>query len=276
VKRSYIGITLIVVVVAGALAFYSYSVLTSQASRRERAVGYLENSYNSTLGLCFEYLESDTYWLSHDNILVYYALRGERNSTIAYRILGTVQRIANEYNLTAGDNLPVDCKLKALLGYNVYGFNHTGEITLNSSYYGSVLKSERDLDSNFSDFDQYADMLCYASFVEWWRANQTKADYYYEKVKTLWDGNGFKDKAFNITVGYETYKLGLFYLLSTKLGEDFAFKNELIETIWSCQDANGGFKTHYFNKGNPNPNSKTNAETTAIILLSQVFYDSEL
>jgi len=111
-------------------------------------------------------------------------------------------------------------------------------------------------------------LLCYASLVEWRKGNNSEADYYYEKVKAMWDGNGFKDKAFDGS--YATYKLGLFYFVNKMLGKgSFAFEKELIQRTWQCQDSNGGFKTNYYGNGSF-PICYTNTETTSIILLSGI------
>jgi len=148
----------------------------------------------------------------------------------------------------------------------------TENIILNSSYYGSVLKTERATNGILPDFYEYADLLCYASLVEWRKGNYSGANYYYEKVKAMWewDGNGFKDKAYNNKDGYATYKLGLFYFLNKMLGKgSFEFEKQLIQRTWQCQDSNGGFKTNYYGNGTF-PICQTNTETTSIILLSGI------
>jgi hypothetical protein len=65
--------------------------------------------------------------------------------------------------------------------------------------------------------------------------------------------------------------------LSKTIGEDFQFEEQLIRRIWECQDANGGFRTHYTvaEIGTQSylsfpEDSCTNTETTSIILLADV------
>jgi len=241
-----------------------------QTHAKESAYSYLVNSYNSTLGLCYENPEAkNVYWVTNDNVLASYALQ-QWNREIADNITETMKRIANEYGLsTSQTGIPLNCRAEILLGYNVNCFfNETENITLNASFYGSILKTEKANNSILPDFEQYADLLCYASLVKWRKQNYSEADYYYEKVKAMWDGNGFKDKAYNGS--YATYKLGLFYFLNkmTRKGS-FVFERQLIERVWQCQDSNGGFKTDYYGNGSF-PVCQTNTETTAIILLSGI------
>jgi len=237
---------------------------------KESAYSYLVNSYNSTLGLCYEYLGSNTYWVSNDNVLASYALQ-QWNRTIADNITQTVKKIANKYGLlTSQTGIPLNCRAEILLGYNVnYFFNATVPVTLNSSYYGSFLKTEIATNEILTGFENYSDLLCYASLVEWRRGNYSGADYYYEKVKAMWDGKGFNDNASKEAGYYAIYKLGLFYLLSRTLNKDFDFKKELIKRVWLCQTSNGGFKTDYYGNG-AFPPCQTNTETTSIILLADV------
>jgi len=243
-----------------------------QTHSKESAYSYLVNSYNSTIGLCYENPENKSvYWVANDNVLASYALQ-QWNREIADNISETIKRIAKEYGLpTSQTGIPLNCRAEILLGYNVdYFFNRTELVTLNSSYYGSILKTEKANNSLLKDFDfeGYADLLCYASLVEWRKQNYSGADYYYEKVKAMWDGNGFRDAVF--TNNYSTYKLGLFYFLNkmTRNGS-FVFEKQLIERVWQCQDSNGGFKTDYYGNGSF-PVCQTNTETTAIILLSGI------
>lgn len=242
------------------------------AHPKELAYSYLINSYNSTLGLCYEYPNSNVYWVSHDNVLASYVLQNW-NRQVADNITETVKKIAEDYNLARSQTgIPLDCRAEILLGYNVnHFFNKTELITLNSSYYGASLKTERATNDILTDFEDYADLLCYASLVEWRKENYSGANYYFEKFKAMWDGKGFRDKAFDTNNYYSVYKLGLFYFLNKMLCKgSFEFEKELIERTWQCQDYNGGFKTDYYGNGSFPSGCKTSTETTSIILLSVI------
>lgn len=271
-------VALLVGILLGLAGSYAYFLFVRQPRSylvntlgKVNAYNYLVSSYNPTLGLCSEFLGSNVYWVSHDNLLASYVLR-EWNRTVADNITKTVISIADDYGLEVSEEgLPLDCKMKALLGYDVnFFFNDTETIILNNSYYGSVLMTERTkIDSSLS-FTNYGDMLCYASLVEWRRENRSGADYYLDRAEAMWDGKGFNDTVAVQNGYYATYKLGLFYMTSQILGRDFDFKKDLVELVWACQVLDGGFKTDYYDVGSFPVTSKTNAETTAIILLTDI------
>jgi hypothetical protein len=273
-KRTIIWIVasfLIGIVVGVLIVDYLNSQIIHDGSARIRAFQYLIDSYNSSLGLCFEFNESRTYWLTHDNVLASLVLQ-QWNRTVADNITLTVQRLAQEYSLwTSPIGIPLDNKIDVLLGYDVkLPFNATQNIALNSSYHGVVLNTEVVTDDLMLDFADYADLACYASLAKWRENDIENATGYFKKTMSQWDGKGFKDKAYSNSRGYDTYKLALFYLVSKTLGIPFSFKEDLIETILSMQSSNGGFVTNYSSKGKPNPTSKTNTETTSIVLASEV------
>ncbi|MDH7478220.1 MAG: glycoside hydrolase family 99-like domain-containing protein [Candidatus Bathyarchaeota archaeon] len=272
--KKYILIALLIVVMTGFVTCYVIELSKSGDNAlphvKESAYSYLVNSYNSTLGLCYENPENKSiYWVANDNVLVSYALR-QWNRTIADNITETIKRIARDYNLTTSlVGIPLNCRAEILLGYNVdFFFNETKLEILDPNYYGSNLTTEKATNNIITDFENYTDLLCYASLVEWRNKEYSQAYYYYGKAKEMWDGNGFKDKAFNGS--YAAYKLGLFYFVNKmiRIGS-FVFEKQLIERVWLCQDSNGGFKTDYYGNGSF-PFCQTNTETTSIILLSGV------
>lgn len=271
-------VCLLIGILLGATGCYAYFILRGNPRsylyptfRREEAYNYLVNSYNSTLGLCYEYPGSKVYWVTNDNVLASYALQNW-NRTIADNITETVKRIANEYDLlTSRTGIPLNCRAEILLGYNMnYFFNVTENTTLNSIYFGSILKTEKATNEILTNFEKYADLLCYASLIEWRKQNYSGANHYYEEVKAMWNGKGFNDTVVKLKGYYATYKLGLFYLTSRTLGKDFDFEKDLIERFSLCQLVNGGFVTDYYGNGSFPSGSKTNTETTSIILLADV------
>lgn len=261
----------------GETAYTDPNVYRVQTHAKEFAYAYLVSSYNPALGLCYEHPElKNTYWVMHDNVLASYVLQNW-NREIADNITETVKKIAEDYNLTRSQiGFPLDCRAEILLGYDVnVFFNNTELLTLNSSYYGSVLKTEGATNEILKDFENYADLLCYASLVEWRNENYSGADYYYEKAEAMWDGYGFADDAFDTNKFYATYKLGLFYFVNRMLGKSsFEFEKDLIQRVWLCQDINGGFKTDYYGDGSF-PSCYTNTETTSIILLAGFPFSQE-
>jgi hypothetical protein len=271
-------VCLLIGILLGATGCYAYFILRgnpksilSPTFGRKEAYNYLLSSYNSTLGLCFEYPGSNGYWVSNDNVLASYALQNW-NRTIADNITETIERLVKDYNLPASPTgIPINTRAEILLGYYAeFLINQTELPTLNSSYYGSVLKTEVATNNILLDFENYSDLLCYASLTEWRKGNDSGAVHYYEEVKAMWDGNGFNDKVFKLTGYYATYKLGLFYLTSRTLGKNFGFEKDLIERFSRCQLVNGGFITDYYGNGSFPSGSTTNTETTSIMLLADI------
>jgi len=271
-------VSLLIGILLGAAGCYAYFLLTgwprtiiNPTFRRQDAYNYLVNSYNSTLGLCFEHPGSNIYWVSHDNVLASYALQNW-NGTIADNITETIQRLVKDYNLPASPTgIPIDTRAEILLGhYAEFLINQTDLVPLNSSYYGSVLETEKANNNILPDFENYTDLLCYASLTEWRKGNDTGAVHYWEEANATWDGNGFNDKVFKLTGYYATYKLGLFYLTSRTLGKNFGFEKDIIDRFSRCQLANGGFITDYYGNGSFPSGSTTNTETTSIMLLADI------
>jgi hypothetical protein len=277
-KSLMLVVCLLIGILLGATGCYAYFILRgnpksilSPTFGRKEAYNYLLSSYNSTLGLCFEYPGSNGYWVSNDNVLASYALQNW-NRTIADNITETIERLVKDYNLPASPTgIPINTRAEILLGYYAeFLINQTELPTLNSSYYGSVLKTEVATNNILLDFENYSDLLCYASLTEWRKGNDSGAVHYYEEVKAMWDGNGFNDKVFKLTGYYATYKLGLFYLTSRTLGKNFGFEKDLIERFSRCQLVNGGFITDYYGNGSFPSGSTTNTETTSIMLLADI------
>ena len=125
-KPYFLVVSLLIGILLGATGCYAYFLLTvktksylNQTLGRENAYNYLVNSYNSTLGLIYEYPGSNRYWVTHDNVLAFYALQNW-NRTIADNITETIKRIAKEYNLTTNSaGIPLDTKTEVLLGYTI-------------------------------------------------------------------------------------------------------------------------------------------------------------
>ena len=82
----------------------------------------------------------------------------------------------------------------------------------------------------------------------------------------MWDGKGFRDRAFKETGYYETYKLGLYYFLMRALRLNDSITAWIEEHIDDFKDPSGGYITHY--DENLTPHGDPNVETTTIIGLA--------
>lgn len=277
-KSLTLVVSLLTGILLGAAGCYAYFVLRGKPPsylnptfRKVDAYNYLLSSYNSTLGLCFEHPGSSIYWVSHDNVLASHALQ-DWNRTIADNITQTIQRLVKDYDLPASPTgIPIDTRAEIILGYVAeFLINQTDLVPLNSSYYGSVLETEKANNNILPDFENYADLLCYASLTEWRKGNSSGAVHYWEEANATWDGNGFNDTVFQQKGYYATYKLGLFYLISRTLGKNIVFEKDLIDRFSRCQLVNGGFITDYYGNGSFPSGATTNTETTSIMLLADI------
>ena len=77
----------------------------------------------------------------------------------------------------------------------------------------------------------------------------------YNLGNETWDSVGFKDTAYNASIGYDTFKLALYILASKTLNRPYdmvAYNNllscQLTSGVGGLADA-GGFASYYYGKG---------------------------
>jgi len=120
------------------------------------------------------------------------------------------------------------------------------------------------------DWESYADLLVYGALNDLIRGNRSGAFELYSKLLAMWDGNGFKDRAFDGV--YQTYKCALFVYLYRALGKPGKGRNvysRCLVIISSLQADNGGIITGYrVDNGKIVPAGDTNTETTAMVILA--------
>jgi len=246
------------------LSVYAYAF----HDRLEMAVSYIEAQFNSTLSLCREApaVAPNNYWLVSDNLLAFKALE-PYNSTISSAIRSALTAYAGMYNLPVDeDGLPISYAHEAVLGRSV-PLPFRAWNTLELAGEGYTLKTVIANGTEMLDWQDYADLLLYASLSEHWQGNETAAAEYFSKAADMWDGMGIFDKVANATGLYETYKLALLLYTSKVIGYRLPFEDELIERIWRQQDMmSGGIITHYRPDGAPV--GDTNTETTAMVVIA--------
>ncbi|WP_232460898.1 hypothetical protein [Thermococcus gorgonarius] len=115
-----------------------------------------------------------------------------------------------------------------------------------------------------SDWESYADLLVYGALSELITGNRSGALELYSRLLGMWDGNGFRDRAFDGT--YQTYKCALFVYLYRALGKPKEGRNvysSCLNVISSMQAENGGIITGYKVEGERIISvGDTNTETT--------------
>ncbi|WP_297418804.1 hypothetical protein [Thermococcus sp.] len=121
-----------------------------------------------------------------------------------------------------------------------------------------------------TDWESYADLLVYGALDDLLKDNKSGALELYSKLLMMWDGNGFRDKAFNGV--YQTYKCALFVYLYRVLGKPDEGRNaylRCLHIISSLQARDGGIITGYrVENGRIIPIGDTNTETTSMVVLA--------
>jgi hypothetical protein len=91
----------------------------------------------------------------------------------------------------------------------------------------------------------------------------------------MFDGTGLRDKAFNATGKYETYKLALLIITALTINktQQITMPQNLTQIIQNRQQIfgtlqrpNGGVATHYLEGFIPDPNATENIETTCLAI----------
>jgi hypothetical protein len=273
-KHSILAVVIIsVLALVTSISITQYQFFSSGYTdnpQTEKAVKYLTNvMFVPSVGLdrCSPITESNTIWLTNDNILAYAVLL-EFNKTIAE----TINQSLAEYGVSGNGlvELALNKTIEPIRDSNSYTIDTNGQYTIKMDVRnGSVMY----------DFDQYAD-LCF-----WWSQNlllkndTTGAIDYFNRGMSMWNGTGFSDKPFN-GAEFQTYKVGLALWMAERLNytthgdlyQQTLFTNdnysEMQNIIWILQVAtNGGIHTGY--NSTFETNSDTNVETTAICLLYQ-------
>ena len=129
-----------------------------------------------------------------------------------------------------------------------------------------TIKAEQPTTTPFPDPLNYANITIYTALIYLWNRDFSNALRYREYTQRMWDGKGFRDRAFKETGYYETYKLGLYYFLMRALRLNDSITAWIEEHIDDFKDPSGGYITHYTE--NLTTHGDPNVETTTIIGLA--------
>ncbi len=229
---------------------------------------FLESQYVPEAGLLrasiSSYPDNETIWLANDNLLAVRALK----------ILGSPLWV-NVSKSLARYNVSFNGRVDPLIGKPLDGFFCPEVKTL-----GSV-RSEK-FNATFTlkievanrscvmpDWDSYADLTVYGALSDLLLGRKSEAFRLYSHLLSMWDGNGFRDKAFSGV--YQSYKCALFVYLHRALGEpnegrDVYFR--CLEILSALQSENGGIITGYMvQEGRIIPIGDPNTETTAMVVI---------
>jgi hypothetical protein len=250
-----------------------------------KTVSYLCSGYSTELGLVWQSPDTPDlqshYYLVSDNLWVMFAMQICRPD-IAEQIESKLKNECAKHGLPSdSEGLPISYAHEAVIGESIPIPFHTARdyivetvlqgIILRGPYEGIIMTSVYDGNSTMGDWQQYADLLCYAALSRYYEDNMTAALGLFETAKGMWDGRGIADKPFSDQNStsyheYQTYKLGLLLYTSNVLGTHLEYQGKLLNRLWLQQAANGGFVTGYRMDGVPE--GSTNTETTSIVLIS--------
>ncbi len=235
---------------------------------------FLESQYVPEAGLLRAAVkahpDNETIYVANDNLLASRALIA-LGSPLGKRILENL-----EANYSGGWNGKVD----PLLGRPIKDFYCTETKNLGRVYsrkFNATFEIKYEL-ANIScrmgDWESYADLLVYGALNGLINGNENGALELYSRLLAMWDGNGFRDRAFDGT--YQTYKCALFVYLYRALrtpAEGGEVYSRCLDVISSLQAENGGIITGYRVENREiTPVGDTNTETTSIVALA--FYSN--
>lgn len=240
---------------------------------KEGVTRFLRSQYVPSIGLLrasvYTYPDNITAYVANDNVLATRALEvlGERELASAIRT-----KLDREY--AGGFNY----KIEVLFGVNIPDLFYTVRYEELGEIDGYRVVYERQGDKVLEDWYGYADLLVYRALDKLLEGSRNLAELLFINLTTMWDGYGFRDKAFNATGVYAVYKCALFIFIYRAL--EFAgsrviekyveIKNACAEIISRAQDQQtGGVKTDYrVVNGMVVIEGDVNVETTCMVILA--------
>lgn len=229
---------------------------------------FLEEQYVEEAGLLkaakIVYPDSETIWIASDNLLASRALE-VLGSTLARRI-----RVILDERYDGGWNGKHDILLlKRVRRPRDSVIYNLGRVA------GYTIKWERADGPALDDWMEYADWIVLMALNDILRGDIMEATSLYEGLLGMWDGYGFKDKAWRVKGEYDVYKLALAVYLHRALNYcgytrlDWEAYRKWFKIIAGAQRLDGGFRTGYTVIGGDIVyKGDANTETTSIIVLA--------
>ena len=221
------------------------------------ALVFLDARFNPALGLLNEAPQAapNTYWLTNDNALAAYALAqlGQKERAVA------IQSALQTYGHTSNDLIEVVWGATVAFPPHVASpemVDKVGDAEIWQEFHRSG--------GTFNDWAEYANLAFLGALNEFNQGHKEEAGAIYSATLAMFDGTGFRDKAFSGQ--YETYKAALALYAGAKLGAPVPNAGQLRQALLAMQAASGGFYTHYRDWNTPEGDKNT--ETTALALLA--------
>jgi len=267
-RKGQLAGIVIALVIMGILATLSQNNSQVQGPNVTAMRNFLESQYVPEAELLrasvTAYPDNVTIWLANDNLLAERALKLSGSP-----LWKNVSIALSAYNVSFNG------RIDPLLGRPLSGFfcpevvnlGRVKSVKFNATF---ELKLERgNLSCRMRDWQEYADLLVYGALSDLLRGNRKDAQRLYSELMGLWDGNGFRDKAFNGT--YQAYKCALFIYLNRELNTETGrtIRTRCLKILSALQAKNGGITTGYVVKnGKIVPVGDQNTETTSMAIIA--------
>ncbi len=220
-------------------------------------LNYLNDQINPELGLLREspVVAPNKYWLTNDN-----ALAGYTFSQFGYKdTRRMILRNLDDYGDFENNFIEV------VMGHVVDMPPSVAQAVLITKIGDAEIWTEKhESDSRYEDWQEYANLGFMMALNSNNLINEALAQQQVLTTMQMFDGKGFKDKAFNGS--YETYKLALAIFTARKANMILQEEEKILEILLKMQDESGGFHTHY--DENLKPLGDTNTETTSFAMLA--------
>ena len=259
IPNSTLLIMLLIVLVAivSIFIFFTPSQSDKLLDVIQNGLTYLNSQINPEIGLLREapIAAPNKYWLTNDNSLAAYTFEQFGHTNTRKLIVQSI----NKYGSFENNFIEV------VMGNQVSMPPFTADAILVKKIGEVEIWTEKhETGAQFEDWQEYANL----SFLMTLNLElQDSHDIARQQILTtmkMFDGVGFRDKAFNGT--YETYKMALAIYSAHKANVKLQDGDKILEILLKMQDKNGGFHTHY--DENLNPMGDTNTETTSFSLLA--------
>ncbi len=223
----------------------------------QNGLTYLAARYNPALGLLNEapQVAPHTYWLTNDNALAAYAFAQLGQADLSATINKSILRYGSATNglIEVVWGMPV-----SFPPYDKFDdpLDQVGE--------DAIMQEVHDRGLKLTDWAEYADLGFYGALNNFHQGDRSGALSVYASTLELYDGTGFHDAAFEDS--YATYKLALAFYVGAIIQAPNPYREQMLATLLSMQDDNGGFHTEYDKL--QKSGGDTNTETSALALLA--------
>jgi hypothetical protein len=244
------------------------------------ACTFLENLYNSTLGLVESYPQSHVYYIASDNLLAASALQdcsSEQAKLIGQNITRTISLCCG-----TGDDLMHESLLGITIPLPIHNatilpiansttdklFHNTTATAAGGDY--TVLWEYHNGTGTFRDC-AYGDVTVYTALQLNREHNTTGTQHEMDCLNKMYDGRGIVDEAYNSTSSseygvYQTYKLALYLYALYNINHTINYT--ALDTLIATQGPGLGFYTGYLATGGHDNMTFENTETTSIAMIT--------